>query len=302
MPCLQWRLAGVVRVFITLFLIHLIIPVYAVPSNGPTQYIYDQANRLTGILDTTGNGVVYTYDAAGNVLSILPSTASQTSIMEFAPSAGLVGTTVTISGTGFSSTPLQNSVTFNQSLANVTSSTFTQIIAVVPPGATTGQISITTPNGTATSASAFTVLRLPTITSFAPAIGASGATVEIQGSGYLTAPGNNNVTFNGWPAIVNSATEISIAATVPAGAASGKISVATPYGNVISVTDFFVPPAPYAASDIQVTDRMAVGQVKLVSIAAAGKKGLILFEGTSGQIKSRNDNCLLYEMEVTSND
>lgn len=283
MPCLQWRLGGVVRVFVTLFLINPILPAYAVQGSGPSNYIYDQANRLIGIVDSAGHGVVYTYDAAGNITSITPSMASQVSIIGFTPGAGPAGATVTISGTGFSTTPLQNTVAFNQSPATVTSSTSTQIVATVPAGATTGQISISTPNGSVTSASVFTVYLGPTITSFAPAIGVAGAAVTIQGSGYLTAPGNNQVAFNEQPAIVNSATENSIAATVPASATSGKVSVATPYGNAVSVEDFFVPPAPYVHADIQVTDRMAVGQVKLVSIVTAGKKGLILFDGTSGQ-------------------
>ncbi|MBI1728960.1 MAG: IPT/TIG domain-containing protein, partial [Candidatus Rokubacteria bacterium] len=45
------------------------------------------------------------------------------SIIDVAPNHGPVGTAVTISGTGFGTTPSQNTVTFNGTAASVTSAT-----------------------------------------------------------------------------------------------------------------------------------------------------------------------------------
>ena len=66
-------------------------------------------------------------------------------------------------------------------------------------------------------------------------------------------------------------------------ASSGKVTVATAYGIAVSSADFFVPPPPYTLADIEVTDRMSIGQSKTFVIAAAGKKGMILFDGSAGQ-------------------
>ena len=59
--------------------------------------------------------------------------------------------------------------------------------------------------------------------------------------------------------------------------------MATPFGKATSVADFFVPPAPFAATDIEVTGRMNLGESKTVAIGTANKIGLILFDGVAGQ-------------------
>jgi YD repeat-containing protein len=128
----------------------------AIGHSGTVTYVYDELGRLTGVIDTSGNAATYKYDAVGNLLSIQRTSSSQTSIVGFTPARGLVATTVTIYGTGFSATANQNTVTFNGA-ATVTSSTTTSIVTAVPSGATTGPIKVTAPSGTATSTSPFTV-------------------------------------------------------------------------------------------------------------------------------------------------
>lgn len=84
----------------------------------------------------------------------VPSTPAP-SISSFAPSSGIAGTVVTITGANFTGA---TSVKFN----GVTASTFTvvsttQIRATVPSGASSGKISVTTAGGTAQSTGDFTV-------------------------------------------------------------------------------------------------------------------------------------------------
>lgn len=78
-------------------------------------------------------------------------------ITSFTPSSGPVGTSVTITGTNFSTTPVSNTVRFNGTVAAVSASTATSITTTVPANATTGKITVTISGNTATSTPNFTV-------------------------------------------------------------------------------------------------------------------------------------------------
>jgi YD repeat-containing protein len=259
--------------------------------SGPVSYVYDALGRLVSAIGPTDTAV-YTYDAVGNLLSISRQSSNQVSIIQFSPSSGQVGTSVIISGTGFSATTNQNTVTFNGVAATVASSSPTEIVTAVPAGATTGPLAITTPTGSATSSTPFSVTAstAPTIASFTPTIGPPGTTLTISGTNFDTTVSNDWVTFNNRYALVNSATSIAISTDVPQLSTSGRISVATPAGKATSVADFFVPPAPFAATDIEVTGRMNFGESKTVAISTANKIGLILFDGTALQRASLKVN------------
>jgi len=158
-------------------------------------------------------------------------------ISSFTPASGPVGTEVIITGANFSGV---SSVKFNGApAATFVVDSQTQIRATVPAGATSGKISVTTGGGTAMSATNFTVTApAPSITSFTPASGPVGTEVTITGNSFN---GVSSVQFNGAPAasfVVDSETQIR--ATVPAGATSGQISVATGAGTALSATDFTV--------------------------------------------------------------
>lgn len=93
-------------------------------------------------------------------LSGIPSSGLPVpTITSFTPAFGAPGTTVTITGTNFSSTLSDNIVKFNGSSATVTASTPTSITATVPASASTGLITIQvgSPCNLATSSTAFIV-------------------------------------------------------------------------------------------------------------------------------------------------
>lgn len=85
------------------------------------------------------------------------STQAQT-ITSFSPTSGLVGTTVTILGSSFSSINTNNVVQFNGLATVVIAATETSLTVTVPAGATTGSVSITVNSLTSSSSSVFTVL------------------------------------------------------------------------------------------------------------------------------------------------
>lgn len=254
-------------------------------SAGDITYIYDDLGRLKAVVDPAGDTAVYHYDAVGNLLSISRHSSATVSVITFTPGSGAVGATVTIYGTGFSTTPSSNAVTFNGTAATVTSSTATQIVTTVPTGATTGTIGVTSPSGSATSSISFTVgatAGAPTITSFTPTIATTGTAVTISGTNFDTIATNNRATFNISDAALSSATATSLSASTPTGG-SGKISVATANGTAVSTSDFFIPPSPYTASSVNFTGRMSIASSATVTISTANKIGMMLFDGVAGQ-------------------
>ncbi len=64
-------------------------------------------------------------------------------ITGISPETGTVGTIVTISGKGFSTTPAENVVKFNGVEATVSTATETELVVTVPVGASTGAVTVT---------------------------------------------------------------------------------------------------------------------------------------------------------------
>jgi YD repeat-containing protein len=252
-------------------------------AQSQIRYIYDELGRLVGVIDQNGDAAAYHYDAVGNLLSITRTGASQVAIIEFTPNDGPIGGTVTIHGTGFSTTPSQNTVTFNGTAATVVSATGNTLVVTIPSGATSGQLSITTPAGSTSAAFLISVVAAPSITSFSPTVGTAGTSITVTGTGFEATPIKNNLRFNVLYALVNSATTSQISTTVPAFGTSGRIAVATPRGSATSSQDFFVPPTPYVAADVLVADRMGFSQDKVVTMSSANKIGLVLFDLAAGQ-------------------
>jgi len=252
-------------------------------------YVYDELGRLVGVVDAQGDVATYSYDAVGNILSIGRGSGGMTSIIQFIPSSGPVGTSVTISGAGFSTTPSQNSVSFNGTPATVSSATATQLLVSVPAGATTGTIAVTTPSGTATSSSSFTVQTTtgaPTIASFTPAITTvRNQAISITGTNFDVLA-NNRVKFNaGPPANLSSVTPTSLTATIPDNGTSGHITLSTPSGKAVSSADLFVPFDPVRLQFFTPVymGRTTIGGSATVNFSSSNDEGMILFDGLPGQ-------------------
>jgi sugar lactone lactonase YvrE len=160
----------------------------------------------------------------------------------FSPTSGTEGTTVTLTGTNFSTTPANNAVKFNGTAAVVTAATSSSLTVSVPTGATTGKITVQVDSKIATSAQDFTI-SLPvgltlTLSSFSPATGESGASITLLGTNFSTTATNNVVKFNGTVATVTAAGATSLTVTVPAGASTGKITVQVGNEIATSANDF----------------------------------------------------------------
>jgi hypothetical protein len=149
------------------------------------------------------------------------------------PPGAQVGKLVTISGVGFAGA---TSVAFG----GVVQPSFTvvddhTITAKVPSGALTAQVSVTGALGTAYSLVTFKVK--PKVTGFTPGSGSPGTSVTISGSAFT---GAVVVKFGTAVAPFTVLSYTSISATVPAGAATGPITVITPGGTGTSAANFVV--------------------------------------------------------------
>jgi len=213
----------------------------ALSFNGMTAtFAVNSASQITATVPsgaTTGKVSVTT---AGGIASsttdfTVTAAASSPTITSFTPASGLVGTTVTITGTNLTNA---TSVKLNGTTAVVSTNSATQITTKVPSGATTGTFSVTTAGGTGTAATNFTVtIPAPTITGFNPTSGPVGTSIIVAGTN-LT--GATAFTLNGSAAPITGNTSTQIAVTVPAGATSGKLSVTTLGGTATSANNFTV--------------------------------------------------------------
>lgn len=158
------------------------------------------------------------------------------SITSFSPTNGVPGTTVTITGTNLLSA---TQVRFGNStpVAPVIVSA-TQIRAAVPADGETGSISVTA-GATATSSATFTVS--PRVISFNPAFANVGTQIQINGANFIPTAGQTIVRFGSVQATAVTVTASSLLfATVPSGAVSGPISVATFAGTNVTTSNFVV--------------------------------------------------------------
>ena len=214
-------------------------------------------------------------------LSGFTYSATAPTITSFTPTTAGTGTSVTITGTGFTNA---SAVSFGGTAAtSFTVNSATQITAVVGTG-TTGSVNVTTPGGTGTLAG-FTMASLPTISSIVPASASNFGECVIYGSNFT---GATAVKFGGVAAasftVVNDG---NISAVVASGSASGSVTVTGP-GGTGSLTGFtyltpssiYLMAADPSASSAPVGGRFRVDLTLNTSTGFIGWGGEVDFDQT----------------------
>lgn len=103
-----------------------------------------------------GASVTYVYDAAGNIKQKIPSASGTVVVATYSPPTAAPGASLTINGSGFSTTLSQNAVTIGGVAATVTAATTNALTVTVPTGVQSGQVSVAvTGVATATAPNAF---------------------------------------------------------------------------------------------------------------------------------------------------
>jgi large repetitive protein len=265
-------------------------PTSAATVTGGITYGYDALGRLVQA-SVSGNSTVqnYIYDASGNITSMTSSPQGTLGIANLSNGQGAVGTEVILYGSGFSTDPSADTVTFNGVAATVVSATATQLVVVVPAGTTSGPITVSTATGSVTTSNSFTVaanaaVAAPTIAGFLPPVALAGATLTISGTGFQSTPGANRVQINGTWAPVVSATATTLTVGVPTQTGSGLISVYTPTGTATASCCLVIPPSGYTVTQVALSGMAAVnGPAQTVNISSTSVSEVEVFNGIRGQ-------------------
>ncbi|WP_457518912.1 IPT/TIG domain-containing protein [Streptomyces sp. TE33382] len=258
-------------------------PAAAEPTTNNAVYAYDAASRLVGVTDPGGQTARYRYDAAGNRLGVDRFASSDLSVLSLVPVRGASGASVTLSGTGFSTTAASNTVSFGTKTATVTSASATRLVVTVPEGAAKGLVSVAVGGASAASVETFTPAPgKPSVTSYAPTSGPPGTNVVLSGSGFASAATDNVVRFNGGRiAEVVDRADDALTVKVPAGATTGRITVETPDGQGAVPGDFSVP---LGGDEFETTVRTSPTDEDppSVSISASDKRARVLIDADAG--------------------
>lgn len=216
-----------------------------VPANNkvsfgstPAEVLSATETTLTVVVPegaTTGPISIFKVETVeGPLFTVVPAPV----INEFSVTGAAVGTSITISGANFGATAGENIVRFNGVTADITSASTTELVVVVPEEATTGPITVEVIGQTNETELIFTIA--PVIEAINPEVGLPGETVTITGSNFNAVPDNNNVSFNGALAIVESASTTELVVTVPDDATTGPVAVEIETLLATSPTDFTI--------------------------------------------------------------
>lgn len=242
-----------------------------------------QGSRRVVVGGTTGESASYAYDPGGNILRVRSMTAPTLSVSGFEPFIGGAGQRVTVTGTGFCTSPSTNAVTVNGTPAASEAATANQLTFRVPIGATTGPVSVSCGSDTVVSAGSFTVVSGVVVSDFAPKVGAAGTAITINGYNFDPEQANDAVRVGVGTASVSVASFTTLRATVGSDATSGKIRVSVAGVTGASSADFFMVPASYAPQSVGWMARLAPGEDSVVSLPTPGQIGLAIFDGSRGE-------------------
>ncbi len=161
-------------------------------------------------------------------------------VSAFTPATGKAGTSVKVTGTGFTTA---KSLTFNTVQAVFFIESDTVIYTTVPEGALSGPIGVNNTTGAGASVALFTVA--PRIGVLTPDRGLSGRTVVINGANLAN---TTNVYFGGIAAGFTPISDTQISATVPPGATNAPVTVLTTVGAAVTTNDFLITDVPIIRS------------------------------------------------------
>jgi len=211
------------------------------------KFTYVSDSQIVAIVPpTAGNSAISVTTSKGTVSSGAKvfTVIKAPTISSISPLLGTVGTTVTIFGANLGTVTLVKFTGANP-VAPI-SKTATSLKVNVPVNATTGKVMVTNPAGTFLSTAIFKVM--PKITAFTPISALPGESITITGVSFtgVTSVKFGTVVVSPTDFRVDSDTQITV--KVPATAVTGKVSLVTKDGTILSTIDFTVIRQPTISS------------------------------------------------------
>lgn len=201
-------------------------------------------------------------------------------ISSISPASGAVGSQVTISGSGFGTSP--GSASVNWTPAQVQSWSDTQVVITVGAGTTSGGVRIYS-EGVYSNAVDFAMPN-PQITSISPTSGGVGTQVTVNGSGFGATAGGAYVNWT--PAQVQSWSDTQVVISVGAGTTSGNVLINN--GGVYSNAVNFTMPNPQITS-ISPTSGGVGTQITVTGTGFGTTSGTANVNWTPAQVQSWSD-------------
>lgn len=284
-----------------------------VKFNGTTATV---ATASTTVLTTTvpagaTNGTISVTVAgttATSVASFTVGTAGAPTLSSFSPAVANPGATVTLTGTNYDTTLINNRVAFTAAIGAVATATTTSITVPVPGSAQTGLIAVSTTQGKATSAQEFFVAPPGVVAAdiqYTGRITVNGSTVAAS---ITTATKNGLLVFDGAAGQrlsigLSSATITQFAVTVyrpDGGALTTPVTYNTNGGGLDlpvlpmtgTYTIFFDPSSTYTGNVTVTLSTEVLGNITPggaavpVTISRVGQNARYVFTGTAGNTVS----------------
>ena len=261
------------------------------------------AGATTGTISVTVAGVTATSSASFTI-----GTGSAPTLSSFSPAVAGSGTTVTLTGTNYDTTLINNRVAFTAAIGAVATATTTSITVPVPGSAQTGPIAVSTPQGKATSAQEFFVAPPGVVAAdiqYTGRITVNGATVAAS---ITTANKNGLLVFDGVAGQrlslgLSSATITQFAVSVyrpDGGALTTPVTYSTAGGSLDlpvlpmdgTYTVFLDPVSTYTGNVTVTLSTEVLGNITAggaavpVTISRIGQNARYLFTGTAGNTVS----------------
>lgn len=243
------------------------------------------------------------YDSRGNIVAIEDANIAATlRVQLFAPAFGRPGDTVTIVGTGFSTTPASHQVTIGGVAATVTAAAADHLQVTVPGSVASGPIAVTVAGTTATSSQTFTAL--PTTLTAADIVTATEVAVDAPAVRVNSLANRRAlVTFSGQQGDLLSFQFPQLDLSPPG---SATYQVFSPGGSAIAVgtltetvRTIHLPPLPaagryglYLTSTVTLRTQLALESAAIIAVDGAavtrgttfrGQSRRLQFAGTAGQ-------------------
>jgi len=236
-------------------------------------------------------------------------TVEKLRITGISPESGPVGTAVTISGSGFSSTISENTITFAGVEAPIETASETELVGIVPDGAETGPVAVTV-GGTTVQGPDFTVettqnpksLQVITETTNPPS-GFDGYRLSVTGRDIVFINPNGEKTFSD---ILSDQVDVELTSIPETCTVSGQNPRTVTLDNQSNTTAFSIEcalPAPQISSLTPQSGSVGT-QVTIAgeNFSATASENIITFNGTEAPVNSASTTELVTQVPEGATD